>query len=144
MEWDGFCVTDELSHNFVKRASERFAVGTFSPIRLHAHYANLKLTTVYRRSRLQSSTRVTLDDYVYFKIERLVTKSVEWEMRWKINDTDAINGDTFPKEFYAQLQLWSWHSISGRVRYTQSRFGSSSRTQPNPKHRTFVRVEYKW
>lgn len=109
-----------------------------------AKHNQLHLTTVYRRSRHRTLSRVVPDDYIYVKLEWLVTESVEWEMRWKINDTHFIDGDTFPKEFYAQLQLWGWGDISGRIRYTQSRFAAVSTAQLNPKHKIFARLEYEW
>ena len=109
-----------------------------------AKHNQLHLSTVYRRSRHRTLSRVVPDDYIYVKLEWLVTESVEWEMRWKINDTHFIDGDTFPKEFYAQLQLWGWGDISGRIRYTQSRFAAVSTAQLNPKHKIFARLEYEW
>ncbi len=112
-------------------------------LKFQAHPA-IRLTSVYWTSRHRLTNRVTPDDYIYFKVEWLLTKQIEWEMRWKVNDTIFIDGDDFPKELYVQLQLWDWQNMSGRVRYTQSRFGSSSTAQPNPNHRIYVRLEYKW
>ena len=54
----------------------------------------LYLTPVYRRSQRKSLSRTTPDDYVYFKVEWFLTEGIEWEMRWKINDTVLINRDT--------------------------------------------------
>ncbi|MCZ6676860.1 MAG: helix-hairpin-helix domain-containing protein [Candidatus Poribacteria bacterium] len=107
-------------------------------------HPTLRLTPVYRRSRHRSLSRITLDDYIYLKVEWLLAEAIEWEMRWKINDTAFIDEDTFPKEFYVQLQFWNWQAISGRIRYTQSRFGSGSTAKPNPKNRIYARIEYEW
>ena len=128
---------DEISVEGNERRSGLFWLGFQLRPSLH-------LTAVYRRSRHRSATRITPDDYIYFKVEWLFTEGIEWEMRWKVNDTIFIDGDTFPKELYLQLQLWGWRNISGRVRCTHSRFGSNSRAKPNPKNRILTRLEYEW
>jgi hypothetical protein len=103
-------------------------------------HSMLYLTPVYRRSRHRTLSGITRDDYIYLKVEWLLTEEIEWEMRWKVSDTTFIDGDTFPKAFYLQLQLWNWQRISGRIRYTQSRSGLDSAS----KNSIYVRGEYEW
>ena len=55
-----------------------------------------------------------------------------------------LYGATSKKEFYLQLQLWGRRRISGRMRYTQSRFSSAGTATLNPRHKVFARVEYQW
>ena len=96
----------------------------------------------YRRSRYRTLPGITRDNYnyIYLKVEWLLTEEIEWEMRWKVSDTTLIDGDTFPKTFYLQPQLWNWQRISGRIRYTQSRSGLDSAS----KNSIYVRGEYEW
>ncbi len=103
----------------------------------------LRFTTVYRWFRIRK-TAITYDDYAYLKIEWFPREWLEFEARWKINDTQLTDGDTFPKEGYLQLQIWNKLGWAGRFRYTRRHYGVSSRVTPNPKHIMFLKLEYKW
>jgi hypothetical protein len=115
---------------------------------------DLHITTVYRFFHIQRAD-TTYDDYAYLKLEWYIRKWLELETRWKINDTKFTDGDTFPKEWYLQLQICSLRSpttssygnkrgFGGRIRYTRTHYGSASQVSPNPKNYLFLRLEYKW
>jgi len=114
----------------------------------------LHITTVYRFFHIQRAD-TTYDDYAYLKLEWYIRKWLELEARWKINDTKFTEGDTFPKEWYLQFQIGSLRSptassygnksdFGGRIRYTQTYYGSASRVTTNPKNYLFLRLEYRW
>ena len=141
-KWDD----DDLS----AQGNERF--GTLLWTRLDL-YKNLRITTVYRFFRIQRND-VSYDDYAYLKLEWYIRKWLEWEARWKINDTQFSEGDTFPKEGYLQFQIWKKGGFGGgktkssvvscRIRYTRTHYSNASRVTPNPKNYLFLRLGYRW
>jgi hypothetical protein len=104
---------------------------------------DLHITTVYRFFHIQR-TDTAYDDYAYLKLEWYIRKWLGLETRWKINNTKFTDGDTFPKEWYLQIQLWNKRGFGSRIRYTQTHYGSASQVSPNPKNYLFLRLEYSW
>ena len=101
------------------------------------------LTTAYRFFKIQR-TSISEDDYAYIKLEWRIRGWLELEARWKVNETKLVDGDTFPKEGYLQVQLFKRRGLSGRLKYTRTHYGFASKSALNPKHTFLTRIEYRW
>jgi len=105
--------------------------------------STLLVTTAYRLFKTQR-TFFYEDDYAYIKLEWRIRKWLELEARWKVNDTKLVDGDTFPKEGYLQIQLFQKRGLNGRLKCMRTHYDLASKTSPNPKNLFFARLEYKW
>jgi len=77
-------------------------------------------------------------------LEWRIRKWLELEARTKTNDTKLVDGDTFPKESYLQIQLFKKRGLNGRLKYMRTHYGVTSKASPNPKNIFSARLEYKW
>ena len=119
---------------------ERFGSLLFAQFSPHPAFS---LTTAYRFFKIQRN-KLSEDDYAYIKLEWRIRKWLELEARWKVNDTKLVDGDTFPKESYLQIQLFKKRGLSGRLKCMRTHYGSTSKTSPNPKNSFLTRIEYRW
>jgi len=119
---------------------ERFGALLFAQFSLRPA---LLVTTAYRFFKIQR-TKIYEDDYAYIKLEWRIRKWLELEARTKTNDTKLVDGDTFPKESYLQIQLFKKRGLNGRLKYMRTHYGVTSKTSPNPKNIFSARLEYKW
>lgn len=107
---------------------------------------NWRLTNVYRISHHKKEDRseTKTDDYAYIKVEWQTKKNIELEGRWKLYDTILTDGDTYPKQMYIQMQFWRKSNLSGRIRFTHTRYGESSYAVVNPRNRIYFTVRLGW
>ena len=107
-----------------------------------------RLTTVYRLSR-KKEENVDYDDYAYLKVEWQAKGNLELEGRWKNYDTLLVDGDTYPKQVYIQMQFWRTPPTevrvwSGRIRFTHTRYGESSSAAVNHRNQVYFTARWSW
>lgn len=104
-----------------------------------------RLTTVYRSARRKELPKeVDYDDYAYFKVEWQVRQDLELEGRWKSYDTFLVDGDTYPKQLYVQIQFSRTRNLSGRIRFSHTRYGKNSSAAVNPRNQIYFTARWSW
>jgi len=103
---------------------------------------NFRLITVYRLAS-KKEDKIKYDDYIYLKVEWQTRKDLEFEGRWKIYDTKLIDGDTYPKQLYIQMQF-QIYNFSARIKFTHTRYGNSRQAYVNPRKQIFLAAKLDW